>query len=79
MTLLELQTVLGETIENIRAVKTDGTADPLVTKETYSKAESIARLAKQMINNADVVLRADKLQSEGKITEESATRKLVGA
>ena len=43
MTLLELQTVLGETIENIRAVKTDGTADPLVTKETYSKAESIAR------------------------------------
>ena len=49
MTLLELQNILGETIEAVK----DGTADT-------DKAKSIASLAKQMINNADIVLRTDK-------------------
>lgn len=49
MTLLELQNLLGETIEAVK----DGTADT-------DKAKSIASLAKQMINNADIVLRTDK-------------------
>ena len=49
MTLLELQKILGETIEAVK----DGTADT-------DKAKSIASLAKQMINNADIVLRTDK-------------------
>lgn len=38
----------------------------------------IARLAKQMINNADVVLRTDKLISEGKLNKESTISKIVG-
>lgn len=49
MTLLELQNVLGEAIHGVK----DGTAD-------VDKAKAIASLAKQMINNADIVLRTDK-------------------
>lgn len=49
MTLLELQKTLGETIQGVK----DGTAD-------VDKAKAIASLAKQMINNADIVLRTDK-------------------
>ena len=50
MTLMELQKVLGE---QITAVK-DGVGD-------IENAKTISSLAKQMINNADIVLRADKL------------------
>lgn len=49
MTLLELQDVLGKAIVSIE----DGTGD-------IDKAKAIASLAKQMINNADVILRTDK-------------------
>lgn len=49
MTLLELQKVLGEAIDGVK----NGTAD-------VDKAKAIASLAKQMINNADIVLRTDK-------------------
>lgn len=49
MTLIELQKILGE---EVQAVK-DGTAD-------VEKAKALASLAKQMINNADIVLRTDK-------------------
>ena len=49
MTMMELQKVLGETIEEVR----DGTAD-------VEKAKTIASLAKQMINNSDIILRTDK-------------------
>ena len=54
-TLLELQNLLGETIKGGR----DGTAD-------VDRAKAIASLAKQMINNADIVLRTDKfVQNKG--------------
>ena len=56
MTLLELQEVLGEAITNLE----NGTGD-------IDKAKAIASLAKQMINNADVVLRAEKMFSERKL------------
>ena len=56
MTLLELQNVLGEEIQSVK----DGTAD-------IDKAKAIASLAKQMINNADIVLRTDKfVNNKGK-------------
>ena len=56
MTLLELQNVLGEEIQRVK----DGTAD-------IDKAKAIASLAKQMINNADIVLRTDKfVNNKGK-------------
>lgn len=78
MTLMELQDVLGENIKAVNDLDTE-TAAPENVKAIYGKAESIARLAKQMINNADVVLRKDKLMSEGKIGKGDAISKLVGA
>lgn len=73
MTLLELQKVLGERIEitNGMAMSEEERA-----KEN-EKSEIIARLAKQMINNADVILRTDKMRSEGKL-KDSAIDKVVG-
>ena len=56
MTLMDLQKILGETIDGVK----DGTAD-------VDKAKAIASLAKQMVNNADIVLRTDKfVQNKGK-------------
>ena len=49
MTMRELQTILGEQIKGM----VDGTAN-------IERAKAVASLAKQMINNADIVLRADK-------------------
>lgn len=73
MTLVELQTVLGERINIANNTS--------VTDENYQmeneKSDIIARLAKQMINNADVVLRTDKMRSEGKLLN-SAISRVVG-
>lgn len=78
MTLMELQEILEENIKAVNELDAVR-ADPESVKVIYGKAESIARLAKQMINNADVVLRKDKLMSEGKIGKGDAISKLVGA
>ena len=56
MTHIELQKILGDTIKSI----TDSKNNAERTK-AYQDAEHIAKIAKQMINNADVVLRTDKL------------------
>lgn len=63
MTLIELQKVLGERIEiaNDLAMSTEE------REKENSTSDIIARLAKQMINNADVILRTDKLVAEGKL------------
>ena len=56
MILLELQDALGRSITAIE----DGTGN-------IDKAKAIASLAKQMINNADVMLRTDKfVNNKGK-------------
>lgn len=73
MTLIELQKVLGERISI--AIDDSISAEDMVGEN--EKSDIIARLAKQMINNADVVLRTDKLRSEGKLTN-SAISKIVG-
>ena len=79
MTLVELQFILGENIKAVHEMKVSGEeADPEEIKAVYGRAEAIARLAKQMVNNADVVLRKDKLQAEGKISRDDAISKLVG-
>ena len=73
MTLIELQKILGERIEI--AMNKD-----LPIEERAKEAEIsqvISSLAKQMINNADVVLRSDKLVAEGKLIN-SNIQKLVG-
>lgn len=56
MTMMELQKMLGEQIQAVE----NGTAD-------VEKAKVIAALAKQMINNADIILRTDKfVNNKGK-------------
>lgn len=54
MTMIELQKLLGETVEAVR----DGSAD-------VDQAKTIAALAKQMINVSDIILRADKFVKNG--------------
>lgn len=73
MTLMELQKILGERIEIARN-------KDMPLEERAKEAEIsqvISSLAKQMINNADIVLRSDKLVAEGKIMN-SNIQKLVG-
>ena len=63
MTLTELQQVLGERIR----LATD---EKMSVEERRKEAEismTVSSLAKQMINNADVVLRTEKLVAEGKL------------
>lgn len=63
MTLRELQAVLGERIRI--AMNSDMPLEERVRETEIS--QTISSLAKQMVNNADVVLRAEKLMGEGKL------------
>lgn len=72
MTLVELQKKLGEQIDII----TDKDTTYIAKKNHIEIAQTISSIAKQMINNADVVLRTEKLVSEGKL-KESAIEKMV--
>lgn len=74
MTLLELQDVLGE---RINISKNMHGMDEETRKKENETSELISRLAKQMINNADVILRTDKLIAEGKL-QNSTIKKVVG-
>lgn len=73
MTLIELQKILGERIEI--AMNKDMPLEERAKEAEISQV--ISSLAKQMINNADVVLRSDKLVAEGKLIN-SNIQKLVG-
>lgn len=73
MTLKELQQVLGERI----GVTNDVAMGEEERKKEMEKSDMIARLAKQMINNADVILRTDKLIAEGKL-QDSTIEEVVG-
>lgn len=74
MTLIELQEILGERIEITNSL--DASSEEL--KSENEKSDIIARIAKQMINNADVVLRTNKLMAENKVQKESAIAKMIG-
>lgn len=63
MTLRELQAVLGERIR----IAQDATMALEDRVRETEISQTISSLAKQMVNNADVVLRAEKLLSEGKL------------
>ena len=72
MTLIELQDKLGEQIELL-----SDKATPYQAKKNLADvAQTVSSLAKQMINNADVILRTEKLVAEGKLRD-SAIQKLV--
>lgn len=55
MKLTELQEILGEEIKRVR----DSSAD----EHTIKGAQTVALLAKQVINTADIIIRFDKLKS----------------
>lgn len=73
MTLVELQKVLGERIE----IANNKEMSAEERKSENETSQVIASLAKQMINNADVVLRAEKLVAEGKLKKDSSIKCLV--
>ena len=65
MTLVELQTKLGEQIDLLSDKNT-----PYQAKKSLADiAQTVSSLAKQMINNADVILRTEKLIAEGKLKD----------
>ena len=72
MKLIELQDKLGEQINILSDPKT-----PFQAKKSCAEiAQTISSLAKQMINNADIILRTEKLVSEGKM-KDSAIVKMI--
>lgn len=74
MTLLELQEILGERIR----IANDTSLPIEQRKQENEISQTIASLAKQVINSADVVLRTEKLVAEGKL-QNSNVQKLVGS
>ena len=72
MTLMELQKILGERIRIVS--NTEMSMDE--RKKEAELSQTISSLAKQMINNSDVVLRTEKLVAEGKL-ENSNIEKLI--
>ncbi|NLI89786.1 MAG: hypothetical protein GX366_05195 [Epulopiscium sp.] len=73
MTLIELQEVLGERIN----ILVDENLSDGERKQEAELSKTVSSLAKQMINNADIVLRADRLFAEGK-GEKAKIKKMVG-
>lgn len=72
MTLIELQEVLGKQIEDLTDER-----EPFENKRRIAEnALVISSLAKQMINNADVVLRSVKFMADYKL-EDSAVKDMV--
>ena len=72
MTLIELQDELGKQITLLSDDKT-----PFQAKRQLADVASvISSLAKQMINNADVILRTEKLAADGKLRN-SAIQSLI--
>lgn len=70
MSLMELQSVLGERIRIL-------TNKDLTDEQRKTEAElsqTISSLAKQMINNADIVLRTNKLVSDGTLVNSAIER-----
>lgn len=57
MTMIELQDCLSQALTDVLDTQTQ----PEEHSKALANAEAVARIAKQMINNSDVILRADKL------------------
>lgn len=73
MKLVELQKVLGDRI-NI-SLKKDLT--PEQRQEENEQSHLIMGLAKQMINNGDLILRTEKLMAQCKTLDESVAYSLI--
>ena len=74
LTLLELQDILGK---RVKLAEASVTMDEETRNLESEASELITRLAKQMINSADVMLRRDKARAEGKLIN-AAIDQVVG-
>lgn len=73
MTLVELQDILGKRIEKTLD-------DNLTPEERQTENEQsflIVNIAKQMINNGDLILRTEKLAAQNKSLKSSVAMKLI--
>lgn len=73
MTLVELQKILGDRIN----VTLDTTLTPEERQTENEQSALIMNLAKQMINNGDLILRTEKLMAQSKSLKNSIAMKLV--
>jgi len=73
MTLVDLQKVLGDRI----AVTLNDNLSPEEREIENEQSRLVASLAKQMINNGDLILRTEKLSAQCKNLKESKAMKLV--
>ena len=72
MKLLELQEILGNRIK----IAVDETLPIDERKKEVEISQTICSIAKQMINNADIVLRANKLVADGTL-KSSTIEKMI--
>jgi len=73
MTLVELQKVLGDRIE----VTLRKDMEPEERQMENEQSVIVLNLAKQMINNGDLILRTEKLMAQCRNITESFAMKLV--
>lgn len=73
MTLVRLQEILGDRIN--MTLRTDLTAEQRQTENEQSFL--IMNLAKQMINNGDLILRTEKLAAQNKNLRRSIAYSLI--
>jgi len=73
MTLVELQKVLGDRVET--TLRNDFTPEERQTENEQSYL--IMNLAKQMINNGDLILRTEKLMAQTRQLDNSAIKGLL--
>lgn len=73
MTLVELQKVLGDRIE----VTLRDDLSPEERQVENEQSHLIMTLAKQMINNGDLILRTEKLMAQNKSLEKSVIVSLI--
>lgn len=74
MTLVELQKILGDQIEALTDKK-----EPMENKRRIAEnALVVSSVAKQMINNADVVLRSVKFMADYKLEDETIKDLVTG-
>lgn len=74
MTLMELQGILGERIK----VTLKDNLTPEERQMENEQSALIMGIAKQMINNADLVLRYEKLQAQTKNLKQSRMNNIIG-
>lgn len=73
MTLMELQNILGDRIN----ITLDKSLTPEARQTENEQSRVILGLAKQMINNGDLILRTEKLAAQNRDLQRSCAMQLI--